>query len=157
MNKQLLNPKLRKTEKQKFCQLIVMMLLQNKKDKKAPEANGVVKSELPAGVLPKEGAAPPNKEGVAAEPNKDGVEVEPNKEGVEEDPNKDDDELKSDVCGEAPEVPKREGTGAEVVGVVNKDDVVVADGAEDEVPKSENPLPDEVEQMSIMVQSVHQL
>lgn len=122
-----------------------MMLLQNKKDKKAPWANGVAKSELPAGVEPKEGAALPNKEGVDAEPNKDD-EAEPNKEGVEADPNKDDDDkLKSDVCGEAPEVPKREGTGAEVVGVVNKDVVVVADGAEDGVPKSENPLPDEAD------------
>ena len=108
-----------------------MMLLKNKK---APEANGVAKSEPPAGVEPKEGAALPNK---------DGVEAEPNKEGVEADPNKDDEEeLKSDVCGEAPEVPKREDTGAEIVGVENKD-VVTTDGAEDGVPKSENPLPDE--------------
>lgn len=112
-----------------------MMLLQSKrkKNKKAPEAYGVIKSEPPAGVEPKEGAEVPNK---------DGVDAEPNKEGVEADPNNDDDALKSDAWGEAPEAPKREDTGAEVVGVENKD-VLVADGAEDGAPNSENPLPDE--------------
>jgi hypothetical protein len=65
--------------------------------------------------------------------------------GVEADPNKDaDEEPKSDVWGVAPDDPNREDTGAEVVGVANKEDGK-EEGAEAGVPKSDNPLPDEAD------------
>lgn len=89
----------------------------------APEANGVENSELPGVVLePKAGAALPNKEGVEADANKD-----------------DDEDPKSDVWGVAPDDPNREDTGAEVVGVANREDGT-EEGAEVGVPKR---LPEE--------------
>lgn len=84
-----------------------------------PEANGVENSELPErAVEPKDGAALPNKDA--------------------------DEEPKSDVWGVAPDDPNREDTGAEVVGVANKEDGK-EEGAEAGVPKSDNPLPDEAD------------
>lgn len=74
---------------------------------------------------------------------KDGV-VPPNREGVEADPNKDEeDALKSDVCGVVvapPVAPKREDTGAEALGVANKDEGMEGDDVG--MVRRENPLPE---------------
>lgn len=96
------------------------------KNDKVPEANGDENSEPPEGVVePKAGAVLVNKEGVEADPNKDPDEAP-----------------KRDVCGVAPDDPNREDTGAEVVGVANREDET-GEGAEVGVPKSDNPLPDD--------------
>lgn len=87
-------------------------------------------SEPPAEIVPKAGVVLPNKEGVEAEPRA-GADEEapkawvalPNKEGVAADPNKVD-------------------TGAEVVGVANKEDDMEEDGTEG-VLKREKAFPED--------------
>lgn len=116
---------------QPFCLKLLCNLstLKNKiKLKKAPEANGVGKSEPPVLV--------PN--GVVVLLNK-GVDEGANKEGVEE--------LKGEAWGVALDDPKKEDAGAEVVGVANRDDIEEV-GAKDGVLKSENPLPEEVDEVA---------
>ncbi|KAF7828770.1 pentatricopeptide repeat-containing protein [Senna tora] len=108
--------------------ILKIRLYAKQKLKKVPEANGVEKSEPP--VLAPNGVVPLNREGVEEGPNKE-----------------DDEELKSEAWGVALDDPNKEDTGAEVVGVVNRDGMDEG-GAEDGVLKSENPLPDEVDEVA---------
>lgn len=90
------------------------------KNKMAPVANGVENSEPPAGV----------------EANVEAVLL--NKEAVDAENNEEDDVPNNVLCGEAPDGPNKEDTGAEVDGVANREDAVTE---EDGVLNK--PLPEE--------------